>query len=79
MNGRRSDSIVVRMAIGAVNPWKSPDAKSPVNFNRLVDSQEQIEKCLSCSKCDCTNCLHGRKSTYVSKKLASFQPIAETR
>ena len=65
--------LIIQQAMSAVAPWRSIDAKPPINFDRLVDSQAQIDKCLSCSKHDCTNCLHGRKSTYVSKKLMAFQ------
>ena len=65
--------LIVQQAMYAVVPWKSADAKLPINFNSLVDSQAQIDKCLSCDKCDCTNCLNRRKSTYVSKKLMAFQ------
>lgn len=69
---------LTRMALGAVRPWKSPDANPTFSMKRLTDSQAQIDKCLSCQKCECSNCLHGRKSKYVSKKLVSFQACAET-
>ena len=66
------EMIIIQQAMFAVAPWKSLDAKYPINFERLIDSQEQINKCLACTKCDCTNCLHGRKTKYVSKKLITL-------
>lgn len=78
VNDLSIDVKLVDIAMNAVLPWKSIDATPPINFNRLVDSQAQIEKCLSCPKLSCTNCLHGRKSKYVSKKLIALQPKAES-
>lgn len=71
--------LIIQQAMTAVLPWKSLDASQPINFDRLVDRQAQIDKCLSCSKSYCTNCLNGRKTKYVSKKLIAFQnACAET-
>ena len=77
MNDLSIDVKLVDIAMNAVLPWKSIDATPPINFNRLVDSQAQIEKCLSCPKLSCTNCLHGRKSKYVSKKVIALKACAE--
>ena len=67
------NNMIIQQAMSAVLPWKSLDASQPINFERLVDRQAQIDKCLSCQKCECSNCLHGRKSKYASKKLVAFQ------
>lgn len=78
MTNRYIGEELTQMAFGAVRPWKSPDATPPVSFKRLTDSQAKIEKCLSCPKYECSNCLHGRKSRYVSKKLVAIQQCTES-
>lgn len=77
MNDRFFEDMLIKSARGATLPWKSMDALPPVKIGRAMDSQAQIDKCLSCSKCDCTNCLHGRKSKYVSKKVIALKACAE--
>ena len=80
MNDRDLEKTLVCSALGAVKPWKSSDAKYPVSIQRMSDTQAQIDKCLSCPKYACTNCLHGRRAKKsVSKKMIPLQTsCAET-
>lgn len=73
MNSWTIETTLATAARNAVLPWKSIDATPLIRPVRPSDSQAQIDKCLSCTKIACTNCLHGRKSKYVSKKLIAFQ------
>lgn len=73
MNSWVIEASLARAARNAVPPWNSLDAAPMIKSIRLIDTQEQINKCLSCPKIACTNCLHGRKTNYVSKKLVALQ------
>lgn len=55
-------------------PWRTVDASGSYSFGKVIlkgtfdsgDTQEQIDKCLSCTRLKCTNCLcenNGRKKT----------------
>lgn len=64
-------------------PWESLDSveKDYRGSLQLVlksdieaqDRQREIDKCLSCKKMKCTNCLDKKKSGYVKKKLVVRQ------
>ena len=51
------DSGLLTSALGAKLPWKSVDAELSLN-SYSGDTQEQIDKCLSCRRLACTNCLY---------------------
>lgn len=64
-------------------PWKSIDAEVPETRSHLktsrialnrefhIDTQQQIDRCLSCTKMECNNCVvnENRKRIYAFKKL----------
>ena len=68
-------------------PWRTVDASgSAYAFNKVVlkgtgdsgDTQEQIDKCLSCTRLKCTNCLcetntNRKKAVKVLSGQISFE------
>ena len=58
---------ILASAFGAKLPWRSIDAERE-GFNYTgSDTQEQIDKCLSCKRLACTNCLYERTSNRPRK------------
>lgn len=55
---------IIGSAFGAKLPWKSVDAGASTlkGYGYYGDTQEQIDKCLSCSRLACVNCLYERTS-----------------
>lgn len=51
----------VEVAFRAVRPWNSVDACGPTRISTDFDSQARINKCLSCTLPDCTNCFEQKE------------------
>ena len=74
---------LVLSALTAVRPWESVDSleKDYRGSLRLVlkadvaaqDTQKEIDKCLSCKRMYCTNCLDKKKQARERKKLVVRQ------
>ena len=72
-------------ALNAVRPWESVDSleKDYRGSLRLVlkadldaqDNQKEIDKCLSCKRMYCTNCLDKKKPAREKQKLVMRQCV----